>query len=573
MRKGWWLVIAGLLLLCGGAWRAAQVQTAGGVTVRDVRFAGVDGVVLRALLYVPKGATAVTPAPGILAVHGYINSAETQSGFAIEFARRGYVVLALDQTGHGYSGGAAFSQGFGGPAGLRYLKSLPMVDRANIGLEGHSMGGWTVLAAAASDPAGYRAMVLEGSATGAPFAKAGTPAWPRNLALVFSRYDEFAKVMWGVDRAADAPGSGKLQALFGAADAVVPGRVYGDIAAGTARRLTMPAVTHPGDHISVEAIGDSLDWFAQTLQGGTPLPASDQIWWGKEVATGVALTGFVLVLLGVIDVALGLPGLASLRAVPAFRQGEAPRWRRVEAPRWRRGVAISALLPVLTLFPAYIAITLLLPPSRLLPQVVTTQLLLWSLVNALLALLLARFGPALPALPRARWGASLALAGLVLGVGYGLVLAVQGLFVVDLRFWVVALKALSPGQWQVLPVYLVPLTLCFWVMLRGLSGVLAGTGRGMLGQYGAAMVALAGGILLFLVVDYGVLFATGRLPTGFDPLTTVIAIQFVPLLALVAVIATFCWRRMANPLPAALICGGLVTWYAVAGTATQVVSP
>ncbi|MFZ4110910.1 MAG: alpha/beta hydrolase, partial [Polymorphobacter sp.] len=98
MRKGWLLVIAGLLLLCGGAWRAAQVQTAGGVTVRDVRFAGSDGVVLRALLYVPSAATAAAAAPGILAVHGYIISAETQSGFAIEFARRGYVVLALDQT-------------------------------------------------------------------------------------------------------------------------------------------------------------------------------------------------------------------------------------------------------------------------------------------------------------------------------------------------------------------------------------------------------------------------------------------------------------------------------------------
>ena len=563
MRKGWLLVIAGLLLLCGGAWRAAQVQTAGGVTVRDVCFAGSDGVVLRALLYVPSAATAAAPAPGILAVHGYINSAETQSGFAIEFARRGYVVLALDQTGHGYSGGAAFSQGFGGPAGLRYLKSLPMVDRANIGLEGHSMGGWTVLAATASDPMGYRAMVLEGSATGAPFAKEGTPTWPRNLALVFSRYDEFAKVMWGVDRAVDAPGSGKLKALFGTADMVVPGRVYGDLAAGTARRLTMPAVTHPGDHISTDAIGDSLDWFAATLDGGTPLPADDQVWWNKELATGVALTGFVLVLLGVIDVALGLPGLASLRAVPMFRRGEAPRW-------WR-GVAISALVPVLTLFPAYIAITLLLPASWLLPQVVTTQLLLWSLVNAGLGLILARFGPPVPAVARTRFGASLGLAGLVLGVAYGLVMAVQGLFLVDLRFWVVALKALSPGQWQVLPVYLVPLTACFWVTLRGLTGVLAGSGRSIIAQYGAAMVALGGGILLFLMVDYGVLFATGRLPTGFDPLTTVIAIQFVPLLALVAVIATFCWRRVANPLPAALICGGLVTWYAVAGTATQVV--
>ncbi len=473
-----------------------------------------------------------------------------------------------------------FRKGFGGPAGLRYLKSLPMVDRANIGLEGHSMGGWTVLAAAASDPAGYRAMVLEGSATGAPFAKEATPAWPRNLAVVFSRYDEFAKIMWGVDRAMDAPGSAKLKTLFGTKADVVPGRVYGDMAAGTARRLTMPAVTHPGDHISVDAIGDSLDWFAQTLEGGTPLPADDQIWWGKEVATGVVLLGLVLVLLGVIDVALGLPGLAKLQAVPQFRA--------VDGRRWWRGVALSALVPVLTLFPAYIAVTLWLPPNWLFPQVVTTQLLLWSLINAGLALALARFGPPVPpvpALPRAFFARSLLLAVVVLGVCYGLVLAVQGLFLVDLRFWVVALKALSPVQWRVIggiddtnpwhwrlySPYLILLTLCLWVMLRGLSGVLAGSGRGVMAQYGAAVAALAGGILLFLVVDYGVLFATGRLPTGFDPLTTVIAIQFVPLLALVAVIATFCWRRMANPLPAALICGGLVTWYAVAGTATQAV--
>jgi len=350
MRKGWLLVLAGLLLLFGGAWRASQVQTSGGISVSEVRFAGDGGVVMRALLYVPKGATAATPAPGVLAVHGYINSAETQSGFAIEFARRGYVVLAMDQTGHGYSGGAAFSQGFGGPAGLRYLRSLPMVDRANIGLEGHSMGGWTVLAAAASDPAGYRAIMLEGSATGAPFAKAGTPQWPRNLALVFSRYDEFAKIMWGVDRAVDAPGSAKLKTLFGASAPVVPGRVYGDLAAGTARRLTMPAVTHPGDHISVDAIGDSLDWFAQTLRGGTPLPADNQIWWGKEVATGVALLGFAAVLLGVIDIALGLPGLATLRAVPQFRPVAGPRWWRGRVrghhwglPGWCWGLAMGLL--------------------------------------------------------------------------------------------------------------------------------------------------------------------------------------------------------------------------------------
>jgi len=32
----------------------------------------------------PKGVTAKNPAPGIVAIHGYINSRETQDGFAIE---------------------------------------------------------------------------------------------------------------------------------------------------------------------------------------------------------------------------------------------------------------------------------------------------------------------------------------------------------------------------------------------------------------------------------------------------------------------------------------------------------
>jgi hypothetical protein len=50
---------------------------------------------MSALLYIPPGATAQTPAPGILATgHRCIISREIQDGFAIEFARRGHVVLA-----------------------------------------------------------------------------------------------------------------------------------------------------------------------------------------------------------------------------------------------------------------------------------------------------------------------------------------------------------------------------------------------------------------------------------------------------------------------------------------------
>ncbi len=560
MRKGWWLFLLGLLFALGGSWAANRVQTAGGIVVNDVRFRSSSGTVMSALLYVPHNATTATPAPGILAVHGYINSRETQDGFAIEFARRGYVVLALDQTGHGYSGGAAFSEGFGGPAGLAYLRGLPMVDKRNIGLEGHSMGGWTVLAAAAAMPDAYRAIVLEGSSTGKPFAADGTAGWPRNLALVFSRYDEFAKVMWGTDRAQDVSGSVKLQAVFGT-QVIVPGQIYGSIANGTARRLTQPVTTHPGDHISHAAIGDALDWFARTLQGGTQLPVDDQIWFGKEVATGVALIGWFALLVGTFDLLLALPAFSPLRRAPSTAVSN-------RDGRWWCKFAIYALLPAITFFPAFGFVTTALLPSSLLPQTVTTQVTVWALINAGLTLLLSRFGPSASSHDAPHWILAGVLAFATAAVGYGVLLAMASWFTIDFRFWVVALKPLSPQQLRVALVYLVPITLCQVVALDAL-GRMAVASDGWLLRYGAAKLALASGFALLLVVDYGLFFATGQLPTAFDPLTTVIAIQFVPLLAIIASIGTFTWKRTGSAIPGGLLCGLFVTWYVVAGTATQ----
>ena len=186
-------------------------------------------------------------------------------------------------------------EGFGGPAGLAYLRSLPMVDKNNIGLEGHSMGGWTVLAAAKAMPGAYKAMVLEGSSTGPPFAADGTPAWPKNLLVVYSRYDEFSKLMWGVDRAADVGQSRKLMALFGSAAPVVPGQLYGSVDAGTARLLMNPAVTHPGDHFSPEAITDAVEVVQRrplkAAPTGRPIFLNVSCSSTKEIGTLIALLG------------------------------------------------------------------------------------------------------------------------------------------------------------------------------------------------------------------------------------------------------------------------------------------
>src|SRR4030042_6585428 len=154
------MLAVALFLILVGDLLASLIQTDfGKVKVNDVRFDGADGIVMSALLYVPKGVTASNKAPGILAIHGMMNNRETQDGFAIEVARRGYVVLAIDQTGHGYSTPPANSHGFGAPDALSPLRSLDIVDKDNIGLEGHSMGGWSSIFAAKEFPDGYTAVV------------------------------------------------------------------------------------------------------------------------------------------------------------------------------------------------------------------------------------------------------------------------------------------------------------------------------------------------------------------------------------------------------------------------------
>jgi pimeloyl-ACP methyl ester carboxylesterase len=572
MRRRWSLAIAGAILILAGGLLAHLTQTSGGIRIEDVRFTGAKGNIMSALLYVPPNATAQTPAPGILAVHGYINSRETQDGFAIEFARRGYVVLALDQTGHGYSDPPAFANGFGGPDGLAHLRSLDIVDKSNIGLEGHSMGGWTILAAATAMPNDYKSMVLEGSSTGKPFAADGTPSWPRNLALVFAQYEEFSTLMWGVERARDVTESPKLQALFGTPSAVEPGKVYGDIAAGTARVLYTPAMTHPAEHISDEAIGYSLDWFAKTLQGGTPKPAGDQIWFRKEIGTLIGFIGFVALLIGTFDGLLEAKFFSHLR-LPEIADGTMPAHVAAGGSRWTTAFVLSAFIPALTYYPAFALAGTFLKPSAFLPQGITNQIVLWAVINALITLALMPFAPK-RASRIGLIGPSIVIALATILVGYAALWLADLAFKIDFRFWIVALKLMSGKQFLIFLIYLAPFTAFFVIALhvlhRNFSTMAAGRGA----LYLTNILALTLGFMVLLALQYGILWITGKLfnplpDPGFVPLSTIVAIQFVPLLAIVAVIATFTWRRTGSSLPGALISGLFVSWYVVAGTATQ----
>lgn len=556
------LLLIGLLALLAGSGIAYWAHTDGGrVQVQDIRFKGESGRWLSGLLYVPQRVDAQHPAPGVLAVHGYINSRETQSGFAIELARRGMVVLALDQRGHGYSEPPAFADGFGGPDGLAYLRNLPMVDESRIGLTGHSMGGWAVLAAAAARPDAYRTLVLVGSSTGTFGAPAGNPSFPRNLAVVFSRWDEFSTLMWDVPRGADIVRSEKLKQVFGVRGDIEPGVTYGSLDDGSARVLFVPHTTHPGDHLSMAAIGDAVQWLTAVLRAD---PSDDaprrQSWMWKELGTLLALGGAVALLIAVALLLLRTPPFAMLRGAPAVASAGIGR------------AAALAVLPVLTYFPVFALVNVLAAPSWFLPQGISNGVLLWCAVNglAMLAVLSWRrrnvVGLAWPAHSGVRVLRALSFA-LLLMFGWFGVQWLLGRLQLDLRFWVVAAKLPAAWHWPMLAVYAPPL-MAFFVLAGSIMAPLIDSRMSAWRAWLHTFVAYGGGFVAMLLVQYAVLLSDRPLPIP-DPLMTIVAIQFVFLLGIAAAIQVSLYRATSTVWCGAFVNGLWIAATVIAGQATQ----
>jgi pimeloyl-ACP methyl ester carboxylesterase len=566
------LIIAFTMIILG-SWLASIIQTDNGaVEITDIRFVGTAGQTMSALLYRPRQASADNPQPGILAVHGYINTRETQAGFAIELARRGMVVLALDQTGHGYSDPPAFAHGFGGPDGLAYLRSLAFVDSTRIGLEGHSMGGWTVLMAAAAHPDGYESMVLEGSSTGTFGTKEGTATFPRNLKLVFSQYDEFSAFMWGSAVASDIVATEKLKKLFGSDSSIEIGQLYGSIDTGTARVLSMPPVTHPGDHLSTEAIGEAVDWFNDTLNPDPNYASTNQVWYWKELGTSIALIGIFFIILPLCE--LLLKGPFSTIVVKAPTIHEVPR------TRWFVIAFITAAIPILTFFPIQTIMPVLLPPNLVWSQSMTTGIVGWMMVTGFISLVLfglwlkfaqhnIRFARQCGLGDIEELGKALVFAASVVFIVYLIVASMDFFFKVDFRFWVVALKSMSKMQFFQFLAYL-PFFLLFFVLLSTtLHSQLGKPHASTSSMMVTNSIVLSIGFIVMLVAQYTPLFAGGSLLIASQPLLTIVALQFVPLMILVGMVSTWCFYRTGTVYPGAFVNGIFICWYVTAGQATQ----
>jgi len=238
--------------------------------------------------------------------------------------------------------------------------------------------------------------------------------------------------------------------------------------------------------------------------------------------------------------------------------------------KWWLLASLSAIIPVITFYPLFSWAETVFPPNTWFAQAVTNQILVWALINAAIATLIMKVTPAGKHQSAELTVLSLALAALIIFVTYLAVLIVDIVFTVDFRFWFVGLKTLSLAQLELALIYVIPFLIYFMGVLRPLHYGLSVEKDGWLTLYTSNALVMMGGFLLFLIMQYVYLFSAGTLLTPDEPLNTIVMIQFVPLLLIVSVISTYTYSRTNRYLPGAIVNALFVTWYIVAGQATQV---
>jgi pimeloyl-ACP methyl ester carboxylesterase len=578
------VLLMAIVLIVGGGIIANTSQTAGGkIRIVRVNYPTETGLTESGLLYIPPNATATTPACGVVTIEGYINTYDTMDGFSIEMARRGCVVLDADQTGQGTSEGPSFADEFGGPPSLAYLNSLPIVKKGDVGLIGHSMGGWaSVLAAAVSPKGRYRSVVLISSSVSTPGVEPvpGTPAFPRNIEVVEAKYSEFSRLMWDVPKGSEIPQSSRLEKMFGTTSTVQTGKVYGSIAAGTGRQLYLQDQTHPGMTFDPGAVQHAIAWEQATLTGVGTLSPTNQIWIWDEIGCFLALIGVALFLFGAAGELLRIPYFA------AIQRGR-PENRSISGSRWWPSAALLAILGPVTFFVFQLWGEHRWPGGSFFPESITSGIVAWAVGDILIGLVLFlvwhfttkrevrgnlhTYGLTEPTgrLDGALIGRSVLFGIATVVLTYIPVYLFEWAFSSDVRLWVFNIQPLDYAHAKIALDYLGP----FLIYFIGLSIILFGQLRTRMRSLGTFMLATTGllvvGFAVFIALEYGVLLTTGELMTSSQPLLSIVSLQFIPVYILIGTILSYFFWKTGRLYSGIVIGSLLITAIVVANTATQ----
>ncbi|EKD88549.1 MAG: hypothetical protein ACD_34C00471G0001 [uncultured bacterium] len=585
-RTSWTILIIALVMMLGGSLLGSYINTgAGAATVKEVSIHGSDGYIISAYLYTPKSASMDKPAPGILMFHGLNNQKNYMSNTALEFARRGYVVLSADMTGHGLSNGANGANGYGGVDALEYLLSQAVVDKANIGLVGMSQGGFgPVTIAANAMPDAYKSIFYMESECSAPGSPDISPCVNlKNVAFNIGQVTELAGMVL-IGSGPQATTSPVIQPLFNTEEPIKVGEVYGSIEDGTARILYQPWEDHAGSTDAPAAIGNTIDWMQRTLTGGSGLAPTSQIWGWKLFGTALALLGAFLFFFPMGSLLLSTTFFKPLGdSVPEYKGFKGLGW--VIAALIT--TAIGPLLYVWVFQGMFFAAWV--PVSSLWPQSFTNIYMVWSVVVGLIAIALifvnhfvftkkqgasaVNYGLT-TAGKGVEWNKvlkALLLAILILLPVYLILAFTSSALFVDFRAWVVALIPMTSARFSAFLGYLVPFALYFvpqGILFAGFLRV--NNGKASIGREMVTnSIVLTLGAVIWLLLFYIPVMAQAPLiikGTGMlGPLAAGMgAIYYIPLVVLwplVACLYTYFFRKTGRVYTGIFLVTLFIVWY------------
>lgn len=278
-------------------------------------------------LYKPIEASSNNKAPGVLLLHGYQNDHETCAAYAIELAKRGAVVLCLDEYGHGSSTIGLLNRGYvnrvvkvnygneswedgtikeiggskryrllmnfsnlsffddkytkddagneiidsscGGNIAYDYLAKLDYVDNSRLAVSGHSMGTWSSWSVAANysgTAIAPKAIVLQ---CGELFTKDvyDNSINFNNVLLLQAKYDEFSYFRDYQKVVDDNLLKSDLRTSFlnTTSDSAKWNTTYGSFEDDSARRMELLYTNHRLTTHNIDGLNVALDWFDKAI--------------------------------------------------------------------------------------------------------------------------------------------------------------------------------------------------------------------------------------------------------------------------------------------------------------------
>ncbi len=332
----------------------------GNVRITNVAIVGDDGKEFTALMYVPDGVNNNNPAPLYICYHGYSGNARNHESWSMEYARRGFVVLSIDNFG---SGDGEMSEtkppadmdpqaarGLGAmdnakipDAFAKYLTTLKIVDKENIVMGGHSMGATSVVTAATTVLNEYgikvKAFILAD-----PMLFAQYKVGPTNVLWMWGTADKLRTEQADLETAyTHFKNMGAV--LPEDTKAVETGKTYTSADGSTIyEHVFVQNQIHEAAFINKTSIGTQIDFVQKVIDAPNPIPGNSQIWLWKDIIGFVGMLSFVgMLLITAMMLMEQIPALSSVRQ-------ELPRNVGLRGKGFAISVCAALFVPVLALY-------------------------------------------------------------------------------------------------------------------------------------------------------------------------------------------------------------------------------